>query len=307
MKIKDVEIFQVGTWNGREFTDEDVDAIVASFEDLNLAGHVPAKLGHKGGGDDAPAMGWIEEIRRKGDKILATLTDVSRELVDGINSGKWRHVSVELLGDVTMRGKKYAWVLDGLAILGAARPAIDSLKGLHEAAMARVHGLVFKQRLAFSREIKRGGGSARQSDDETARLRLENLALTQELVKSQFEQSIGAGHILPRERELFFKRYKDTGTISDAREWISSAPRPDPKLFSREGGGRVENDSSSSSRQAFEHPDDEVTFRAEELMKEEHAKGKTCDLYEATKLLFKKDPDLARRYLNMPSDRWGGR
>lgn len=307
--IKGIEVFRVGQWNNTEFIPKDLKDIKRSFDELNLAGKLPVKLGHATD-DSAPAQGWITDIRMVDDTLVADISDVPDELYNAIKAGRYRFVSMELLRDVTKDGKFYRYVPDAIALLGAARPAVDSLKGLDKLVASARRGLTYKGAAVFSRELKRRTGSSvrTSNDDELGQLRAQNVALTQELVRSHFEQAISSKRILPRERERFFKRYGNEGTLEDAREWIKDSPRPDPKLFSREGGARVETEqSSSSSRMTFDRPDDEVTFRAEEIMKEEHAKGRTCDLFEATKLLFQRDRDLAQRYLNMPGDMWGNK
>lgn len=223
MKIENVEVFAVGTWNNTTFGGADLDAIVQSYNELNLAGKLPVKLGHDMR-DTMPAQGWITALRRSGDKLLATFDQVPQELVDEIKQGRWRHVSVELLGNVAKGDKKYRWVLDGVAVLGAARPAVDSLKGLHELVASALPGWRFGERVSFSRNLEGDGMS------ETA------AEMKQQLVDEIWNSNITSGRIIPATRERFYRRFgRDASkfTVQDVREWVATEPQPTQTNFNR--------------------------------------------------------------------------
>src|SRR5688572_1232018 len=44
--------------------------------------------------DTQPAQGWITALERRGEKLVATLSQVPDELVDAIKAGRFRHVSI---------------------------------------------------------------------------------------------------------------------------------------------------------------------------------------------------------------------
>jgi len=282
-KIEGVEVFAVGQWNGREFDGDDLDEMVRAFDALKLADRIPVKLGHNAD-DTEPAQGWISALRRDGDRLLADLTQVPEELVDAIKDGRWRHVSIELLGDVFAHGQTYPWVPAGLAILGAARPAVDVLKPLHQlVARALPIGLRFRERLAFSR-----------GPDDTAKLREEVARLNRELVNREFADAIKSGRILPRDQHAFEMRMGADGTLEEARRWIGATPRPAPLNRARAPEGRA---TDSATMSGADRPDSEVVRLAQEAIAES---GGKLTYFAAQQQVLRGNPELAERYRHMP-------
>ena len=247
MRIENVEVFAVGTWNGQEFGRDDLDVMVASFNELGLAGKLPVKLGHDMR-DSEPAQGWVSALRHEGDKLLATFDHVADDLVEAIKQGRWRHVSVELLGNVSRGDKKYRWVLDAVAVLGAARPAVDSLRGLHELVAARsLQGWQFGSRVSFSRNLE---GSS-MSESVTS--------LKTQLIDELFNSAISTGRIIPACRERFYRRYgQDVSkfTIDDVKSWIATEPQPRENMARNDG--RLQSRAGGSAASLNTTPDDEV-------------------------------------------------
>lgn len=163
MNLRDAEIFQTGSWpgsgaSGITFNEDDLDGIVSSFSTLGLAGRIPIKVGHMGKDqrydDTAPALGWVQSIRREGSKLLADIKFTSGKLIEGIQSGAYKFVSAELLHNVKAHTRLIPWVLDAVALLGATAPAVGTLKDL-QASMQTFSrgGLRLKgERLAFKRD-----------------------------------------------------------------------------------------------------------------------------------------------------------
>lgn len=281
--IRDVEIMAVGRWNEREFDRTDLDDMCEAFAQLGLADRLPIKLGH-GAPDTEPAQGWISEMRREGDKVLATLAQVPVELVDDIREGRWRHVSIELLCDVVANGKEYPLVPSGLAILGSARPAVDVLKPLHQLiARALPAGVRFRERLAFSR-----------APDEAEVLRAEVARLNRELVQREFADAIRSGRILPRDQHAFEVRMGADATLTEARKWIGSTPRPAPVNRPGAPAGRGVDTSTMPPQDT---PDAEVVFLARA---EVERSGGKLDYFTAQQQVLRANPDLAERYRHQP-------
>lgn len=131
--IDGANVFKVGTWNRQTFTEADLDGIVRAFGETGSAGRVPLKAGH----DDAqpltegqPALGWVTKLWRAGQDLFATFSDVPTIIYDAIRSGAYKFSSIELLKNVTKDGKKFPFVLDAIALLGADIPAVDGLQDL---------------------------------------------------------------------------------------------------------------------------------------------------------------------------------
>jgi len=135
------EIFAVGTWNGLEFTESDLDDVVANFESLGENHKVPLKLGHNEDQkvtDGQPALGWVSKIYKHGQKLLADFTDMPSVIYDAMMKKLYRTVSVELLFNVDHKGTKYNHVLDAVAILGADQPAVNTLSDLNALLASRI-------------------------------------------------------------------------------------------------------------------------------------------------------------------------
>lgn len=133
--VLDAEIFAVGRWNKAwVFSASDLDQIVATFGALAAEHRVPLKFGHNDKQpltDGQPALGWVTQVWRKGEKLMARFEHVPDTIVNLIKQKSYRHVSVELDVDVQDRhGRKHKYVLSAVALLGADRPAVSTLADL---------------------------------------------------------------------------------------------------------------------------------------------------------------------------------
>lgn len=162
------EIFAVGKWNGIEFSEEDLDDVIANFDRLNDIHHVPLKFGHNDEQeitDGQPAIGWVSKVYREGKKLLADFAHVPTVVAEAIKKKLYRNVSVEILFNVDNDGKKFNHVLDAVALLGADKPAVSGLADLEALLATRAefsggHRVMFKT-VAGSR----AGGSIKPSGD----------------------------------------------------------------------------------------------------------------------------------------------
>lgn len=140
-RINRVPIFRAGSHPGsgagatREFTESDLDSMVSSFDELKLSGRVPAHYGHVEAGD--PAVGWLSRVWREGKDLLGELIDVPAKVYEAIKANLYKFTSAEIVMGQKVNGKEYPFVLYGLALLGAVRPAVDGQKPLSELLMAR--------------------------------------------------------------------------------------------------------------------------------------------------------------------------
>lgn len=138
--LKSVEIFSVGKWRGNrmvEVTSLMLDQIVNNFKDVNsVPGYgVPVKLGHNDKIGE-PAYGWMSDLVRVGDTLVADFADVPAEIVDAISKRRYNSVSIELWPQVQYAGKVFENVLGGVALLGAEWPAVKGLKPLSASLFA---------------------------------------------------------------------------------------------------------------------------------------------------------------------------
>jgi len=128
--LKDVEVFAAGEWNGDKYTEADLDEMVRAFKELKGKWKPVVKLGHKAQPKDAteqPALGFVTELKRKGKKLLATISNVPKTLMQAIKNGLYGRRSAEVLWNYRDEGKKYPRVLSAVAILGSSIPAVTTL------------------------------------------------------------------------------------------------------------------------------------------------------------------------------------
>ena len=139
--FRGIPICRAGEWNGLTgkavVTPDDLQAVVDAYQDREVD-RARVKLGHVSSlndqalGDGAPAFGWVDNPRVSDDgkTLLGDLVDVPRRLGEVVGRG-YRNVSVELRKNVrTPSGKTHPTVLSGLALLGAAAPAVKGLDDL---------------------------------------------------------------------------------------------------------------------------------------------------------------------------------
>ncbi len=136
----------VGPIHGHGSPPEGNQLTVAHLEEFaanaaELAGEIrpPLKIGHsqaqalaRASGladDEQPALGWVENVRVQGDKLVADLRAVPKKLAGLVRSGAFRTRSVEFRTGYQSQatGKRYGRVLTGLALLGAKAPAVKTL------------------------------------------------------------------------------------------------------------------------------------------------------------------------------------
>lgn len=135
--IRDREIFASGTHNGIKIKDEDLEDIVAAAKEMDFRPAI--KMGHN---EDvgAPAFGYVENIRRVANKIIADFVDLPQEIYEAIQSKRFERVSAEILLGFKRAGKTYRKVLGAIALLGAEIPGVSGLKPLHQFGVSEYDG-----------------------------------------------------------------------------------------------------------------------------------------------------------------------
>ena len=117
-----IEVFRAGTHTDskgrtRTWPKADLDKICQSY---NPADHeAPAVVGHPR--DNHPAYGWVEGLKRVGEKLLAKFKQVAPEFASMVEEGRFKKRSIRVMPDGT---------LGHVAFLGAVPPAIKGLKDI---------------------------------------------------------------------------------------------------------------------------------------------------------------------------------
>lgn len=135
----EIEIFRTGrhtSMQGEEiaFDEAQLDAIAASYDPA--AHHAPVVVGHPA--TDAPAWGWVSGLGRRGDRLVARLSQVDPAFAELVRAGRYKAVSPSFYkADQRNNPKPGQMYLRHLGFLGAQPPAV---KGLAPAQFAELAG-----------------------------------------------------------------------------------------------------------------------------------------------------------------------
>lgn len=115
-----IEVFRAGRWTDnrgrtRQWTEADLDRMVASYDPANH--EAPAVIGHPR--DNHPAYGWVEAVRRVGDRLEARFRQIVPEFAEMLKKGLFKKRSISIYPDGRLRH---------VGFLGAAAPAVQGLK-----------------------------------------------------------------------------------------------------------------------------------------------------------------------------------
>ena len=118
--MKPFEIFRTGTHtslNGqtKDFSETDLDTIASSYDPQQH--EAPIVIGHPE--TNAPAYGWIDKLKRVGDRLIAFPKQVSSEFSELVKTGAFKKRSISITPDLQ---------LNHVGFLGAAAPAVKGLK-----------------------------------------------------------------------------------------------------------------------------------------------------------------------------------
>ena len=113
------EIFRTGkhtanNGNTKTYTEQDLDKIAESYNPKES--EAPIVVGHPK--DNSPAYGWIESIKRVGDRLVAKAKDIVPEFTEALKKGLYKKRSISLTPDGKLRH---------VGFLGAALPAVKGL------------------------------------------------------------------------------------------------------------------------------------------------------------------------------------
>lgn len=333
----DAEIFAVGKWNGLSFTQNDLRMMEAAFNELGDNMRVPLKLGHNSDQpmtDGHPALGWVEKVWVAGDKLMARFVDMPKVLYDSIKKRLYRNVSVELDMDVQYKGADFPFVLTGVAVLGADIPAVNTLADLttymsRGAAFSVGRHAVFSaiagqsqtkeykmtleeliQKVAelttvvatFTTENATLKADKAQLESQVAKFTAEAKAKadadTKTAVEAKrtqvttiLEDGVKSEAITPAQRETYSRvlRVSDDAAVQALDiEQVKAMIPTGKQQFSREQG---RNDGGAGEELTAP---EKVAAECQAMI----TKGEAKTFQEAQTVLFKRDPKLAREYVN---------
>ena len=128
--LSGIEIFGAGKHNGDDYSEADLDEMVRAFGELDFK--PPLKAGHSKDTPGMPALGWVENVRRSGSKLVADFANLPKLVYDAIKDKRYNTVSAEVYWNLERGGKAFKRALKAVALLGAEIPAVANLRPLHE-------------------------------------------------------------------------------------------------------------------------------------------------------------------------------
>jgi hypothetical protein len=122
-----IEIFKVGNHTDSQgknhsYTVEDLEQIANQYNEKiksETNSQAPIVLGHPKSSE--PALGWVEQLARRGKFLLAKISNLSSELAQDIKNKKFSKVSISITSDLDLRH---------IGLLGAATPAVKGLQAV---------------------------------------------------------------------------------------------------------------------------------------------------------------------------------
>ena len=185
LEIKDVEIFATGNHNGDTYTETDLDEIVSNYSKV---GYIPPlKDGHCKDKPGMPALGWIQNIRRMGNKLVADFVDLHEKVYEAIKSRRYSTVSSEIFWNLKNNNGTFKRALKAVALLGAEIPGVADLKPLREVVFNMESGEVKAYKVEL--DMKENNQNNQKEDDmtpEEIKKMQDDLVAAQALVK-EFE------------------------------------------------------------------------------------------------------------------------
>ena len=319
-----VEIFSTGKWQGVgmskpiEFTKNFISNVVRNTHRVTGKMKLPVKLGHDSRqifaqSDGQPALGWLDNIREKGDKIIADIKEIPEVLMRSIKRGLFKHVSVEF-GETEGIGIH----VKGLAILGADMPAVKTLKELDQ-FFSEPNDINDEIKLCFSEPIISGElqmelTEKEKNDEEIRRQQIEIERRMKEIEKreldlrfseqkqdilSKFKSDINDGKLMPHildkiEMDIDAQKlnFSDGSVLSFSVDTVRAIAEAAKKLETKEVLEQTE-------KQKFEYADEALDKKIKDIMM---SSSRSYD--EAADLAFS-DSQLIAEYVLQANKQYG--
>ncbi len=322
------EVFSVGTWNGDKYTEADLDEMVKNFGELQGAIKPPLKLGHADEGinkklkDGQPALGWVTNLKRNGEKLVATVTGMPEAVLKAIQKGLYKRISCEIFWNLKIGDKVYKRVLSAVALLGASIPAVTNLKDL-EVFLSRsmLEGASFDGCKAYSFDMAGSGHTIsggkgmdmdtikkeyetkladekKKREDAEAKIREYEAAQVKKVkedregeFKTFCEEQVKAGKITPAQRDILTAKhtYTDEGGITIGFDSFKEFMEKGGKILDLKEHGKDKKGDEGDFKNVFDEADKKIR---------DYAREKKMSYIEASKIVFAEDKDLAKRYLD---------
>ncbi len=149
-----IDLFSAGeqtdsAGNTRIWTQAELDQMVANHSAESAA---PAVVGHPS--SDAPAYGWLSDVRRNGDTLQGKFDQVNPDFEQAVRSGSYKNRSISL-----DHSPESGFSIRHVGWLGGVAPAIPGLRPVQFSSEAPAHtfttsALVYEESYAWSNVAK---------------------------------------------------------------------------------------------------------------------------------------------------------
>lgn len=119
--MKYFEVFKAGNYPQGKFTQAEVQELAKNYDPSFC--EAPITLDHEQKG---PAYGWVDKLKEEDGKLKATFKDLSEDLKEFVNKGKYKKISVEIYRE--LEGKKP--YLKAVSFLGASIPQVKGMQAV---------------------------------------------------------------------------------------------------------------------------------------------------------------------------------
>ena len=209
-ELRGIEIFMVGTHNGDTYKRKDLEAMVEAFNALDFK---PAlRIGHAAPGENesaTPSVGWIENLRLEGDKLIADFVNIADEIFAAINKKAFTRVSSEIFWNFERAGRTFSRVLKAVALLGVGIPGVAGLKPLTPEQYAALFGSATAKAYTADLTYPRNTQETEMNEEEVKRIAAEAAAAAQAAAEKKFTAQLAAEKQAREEAE---QRHKDEMT-----------------------------------------------------------------------------------------------
>lgn len=117
--MKFFDVFKAGNYPQGVFSTDDVEALAKNYDPKFC--EAPITLDHEQRG---PAYGWVSELKAENGRLKASFRDVTDELKEFVQSGKYKKISVEIYKE--LEGKRP--YLKAVSFLGAGIPQVKGME-----------------------------------------------------------------------------------------------------------------------------------------------------------------------------------
>jgi hypothetical protein len=213
----EMEIFSTGTHTSKNgvtktYTEADLDNIVNSY---NPEYHeAPITIGHPS--DNSPAYGWVQSLKRNGEKLIATVSDLLPEFKEMLEKKLFKKRSISLYPDGSLRH---------IGFLGALPPSVKGLKNLSfgdDEADELLTSLL--EETVTENDLSAASSSLEGTEIDKVLVPPALKTLDRETISSLLDSKISEGRFTPAMKKSFFAFIESPDSTEQIIEFINSIP-----------------------------------------------------------------------------------